>query len=121
VRWLADECVDAELVLYLRAIGQDVVYVAETTPAIVDAELVTRANAEGRLLLTEDKDFGDLVFRQGRSIPGVVLLRIDPARHELKKRRLEAAIHRLGEKLHGRYSVVDTARIRTRPLPGQPA
>jgi predicted nuclease of predicted toxin-antitoxin system len=117
VRWLADECIDAGLVLYLRATGHDVIYAAEITPAIIDAEIVTRAKAEDRLLLTEDKDFGNLVFRQRRSIPGVILLRIDPARHELKKRRLRAAIDRLGEKLHGRYTVVDEARIRTRPLP----
>jgi predicted nuclease of predicted toxin-antitoxin system len=118
VRWLADECVDAELVLHLRAIGHDVIYIAEITPAINDAALITRASAEDRLLLTEDKDFGDLVVRQRRSVPGVILLRIDPARHELKKRRLMAVIERFGEKLHGRYTVVDEARIRTRPLPG---
>ncbi|HUI12231.1 MAG TPA: DUF5615 family PIN-like protein [Xanthobacteraceae bacterium] len=69
-------------VLRLREIGHDVIYAAEITPAIIDAELMTRASAEGRLLLTEDKDFGDLVFRQRRAIPGVILLRIDPARHK---------------------------------------
>ncbi|MGB6538585.1 MAG: DUF5615 family PIN-like protein [Xanthobacteraceae bacterium] len=69
------------------------------------------------MLLTDDKDFGDLVFRQGRSIPGVILLRIDPARHELKQRRLGTAIDLLGENLRGRYTVVEAARMRTRPLP----
>ena len=117
MRWLADECVDAGLVLHLRASGHDVVYTAEIAPAITDAETIARACAEDRLLLTEDKDFGDLVFRQGRSIPGLVLLRIDPARHELKKRRLGAAIDRLGETFRGRYTVIEPARMRTRPLP----
>ena len=117
MHWLADECVDAGLVLHLRALGHDVLYTAEISPAITDAAIMARAHAEDRLLLTEDKDFGDLIFRQGRSIPGVVLLRTDPARHELKKLRLVAAIDRFGEKLHGRYTVVDEARIRTRPLP----
>ena len=65
VRWLADECVDAGLVVNLRASGHDVVYMAEIAPAANDAEVVRLARAESRLLLTEDKDFGDLVFRRG--------------------------------------------------------
>ena len=117
MRWLADECVDAGLVSHLRAAGYDVVYTAEIAPAISDVETVARAYAEDRLLLTEDKDFGDLVFRRGHSIPGLVLLRIDPAWHELKKRRLAAAIDRFGETLRGRYTVIEPARMRTRPLP----
>jgi predicted nuclease of predicted toxin-antitoxin system len=118
MRWLADECVDAGLVLHLRAAGHDVAYMAEIAPAISDAEVLARAHAEDRLLLTEDKDFGDLVFRRGRPVPAVVLLRIDPAMHELKKKRLAAAIDRFGEKLHGRYTVVEASKFRARPLPG---
>lgn len=84
MRWLADECVDAGLVLHLRADGHDVAYMAEIMPAASDLEVVTRARAEGRVLLTEDKDFGDLIFRRRELIPGVVLLRIDPALRDLK-------------------------------------
>ncbi len=117
MRWLADECVDAGLVLHLRAAGHDVAYMAEIAPAISDAEVLARAHAEDRLLLTEDKDFGDLVFRRGRPVPAVILLRIDAAVHELKKIRLGAAIDRFGEKLRGRYTVVEENKIRARPLP----
>jgi predicted nuclease of predicted toxin-antitoxin system len=117
VRWLADECVDAGLVSHLRAMGHDVTYAAEIAPADSDAEVMARARAEGRLLLTEDKDFGDLVFRRGQPIPGLVLLRIGSAMHELKKIRLRAAIERFGENLRGRYTVIEEAKIRTRPLP----
>jgi predicted nuclease of predicted toxin-antitoxin system len=69
VRWLADECVDASLVARLRAAGHDVVYVAEIAPATSDAEVVGLAQRDGRLLLTEDKDFGDLVFRRALRCP----------------------------------------------------
>jgi predicted nuclease of predicted toxin-antitoxin system len=79
--------------------------------------VTARAQAEQRLVLTEDKDFGDLVFRGGRPVPGVVLLRIDPAMHELKRARLDAAIDRFGEGLLGRYTTVEEARFRSRPLP----
>jgi predicted nuclease of predicted toxin-antitoxin system len=117
VRWLADECVDASLVRHLRATGHDVASTAETAAAATDAEILVQAQIEGRLLLTEDKDFGDLVFRRGQSVPGVVLLRIDPAKHELKAIRLSVAIDRFGENLFGRYTIIEEARFRGRSLP----
>jgi predicted nuclease of predicted toxin-antitoxin system len=76
MRWLIDECVDAELVEQLRRSGHDVVYMSDVAPRASDIEVMHRAENETRLLLTEDKDFEDLVFRQRRSVPGIVLLRI---------------------------------------------
>ena len=116
MRWLVDECVDAALVARLRATGHDVVYMAEIAPATSDADVMARADKEGRLLLTEDKDFGDLVFRRGGRVPGIVLLRIDQAMHALKSRRLDAVIGRFGDRLFGRYMTVEEARFRSRPL-----
>jgi hypothetical protein len=81
VRWLADECVDAALVSRLRGAGHDVVYVAELASGISDTEVLQLAQSNGRVLLTEDKGFGELVFRSKLTVPGVVLLRIDPERH----------------------------------------
>jgi predicted nuclease of predicted toxin-antitoxin system len=74
------------------------------------------AHGENRLLLTEDKDFGDLIFRQAMPVPGLVLLRIDSRRRSLKAARLQAAIGRFGETLFGRYTVIEEARYRSRPL-----
>jgi predicted nuclease of predicted toxin-antitoxin system len=116
VRWLADECVAAPLVALLRASGHDVLYVAEVAAGLSDAGVVALAMRENRLLLTEDKDFGDLVFRRGRSVPGVVLVRINPDSVELKTIRLAAAIDRYGEELFGRYMVIEEARFRSRHL-----
>jgi predicted nuclease of predicted toxin-antitoxin system len=116
VRWLVDECVDAGLVTDLRAAGHDVVYIAEVAVAALDGEIIRLANADDRLLLTDDKDFGDLVFHRGASVPGVVLLRLHPALHALKRRRLRIAIERIGERMFGRYTIVEEARFRSRPL-----
>jgi predicted nuclease of predicted toxin-antitoxin system len=116
VRWLADECVDAALVSRLRATGHDATYIAEIASGVTDSEALRRAQEEGRLFLTEDKDFGELVFRFKRAGPGVVLLRIDPEKSQLKWTRLESAITRFGEGLFGRYIVVEEARFRSRPL-----
>lgn len=117
MRWLADECIDAGLVAYLRHSGHDVLSMAEIAPAANDAEVMALALREGRLLLTEDKDFGDLVFRRGARVPGIVLLRLDPAQHALKRQRLDAAMTRFGEQgLLGRYMIIEEARFRSRPL-----
>jgi predicted nuclease of predicted toxin-antitoxin system len=116
VRWLVDECVDVALVEHLRTAGHDPVYMSDVAPRATDSEVMARAHAETRLRLTEDKDFGDLVFRQARPVPGLVLLRIDSARRVLKAPRLLAAIDRFGETLFGRYTVVEEVRFRSRPL-----
>jgi predicted nuclease of predicted toxin-antitoxin system len=116
VRWLIDECVDAGLAALLRASGHDVVYMSDVAPRSADPEVMDLADQENRLLLTEDKDFGDLVFRQARPVPGIVLVRIDPSRRLLKGPRLLAAIDRFGEALFGRYTVIEDARFRSRPL-----
>jgi predicted nuclease of predicted toxin-antitoxin system len=116
VRWLADECVAAPLVAFLRTHGHDVLYVTETTAGLSDSDVIALALREKRLLLTEDKDFGDLVFRRERAIPGVVLMRIDPENAGLKMIRLKAAIERYGEGLFGRYMVIDEGRFRSRRL-----
>jgi predicted nuclease of predicted toxin-antitoxin system len=116
VRWLADECIDAALVAALRAAGHDATYIAETDAGLTDTDVLDVANAEHRLFLTEDKDFGELVFRFRLAVPGLVLLRIASVRTNLKWSRLEAVIHQIGEGLFGRYAVVTETRIRSRPL-----
>ena len=116
MRWLVDECVDDQLVERLRAAGHDVTYVLEITPLASDTEVIGRADTENRLLLTEDKDFGELVFHQARRVPGIVLLRIDPSVRSLKWPRIQAAFATFGASLVGRYTVIEETRIRSRPL-----
>jgi predicted nuclease of predicted toxin-antitoxin system len=115
-RGLADECVAAGLVALLRADGHDVVYVAETAAGLSDADVITLASREARVLLTEDKDFDDLVFRRERAVPGVVLMRLAPENLAQKAVRLAAVIERYGEGLFGRYVVIEEGRFRSRRL-----
>jgi predicted nuclease of predicted toxin-antitoxin system len=76
VNLVADESVEELIVRRLREDGHDVVYVAEVSPSATDEDLLRQANATGALLLTSDRDFGDLVFRQRRVHAGVILLRL---------------------------------------------
>jgi predicted nuclease of predicted toxin-antitoxin system len=116
VRWLVDECVDANLILRLRETGHDALDMSVVSPRATDLAVMDMAQRESRLLLTEDKDFGDLVFRHARPVPGIVLLRIDAARRAQKGPRLMAAIDRFGDALFGHYTVIEDVRFRTRLL-----
>jgi predicted nuclease of predicted toxin-antitoxin system len=66
VRWLADECVHSDVVNALRVAGHDVLYAAESARQTADTILIDEAHSRGRILLTEDKDFGDLTFRDAK-------------------------------------------------------
>ncbi len=116
MRWLADECVAAPLVVFLRSEGHDVLYVAELAAGLKDPDVIALALREKRLLLTEDKDFGDLVFRRERTVPGLVLMRIGSESPLRKTLRLNAAVERYGEGLFGRYTVIEEGRFRSRRL-----
>ena len=89
---LADESVEGEIVALLRSEGHDVAYVPETSASIRDDEVLARANVEGRVLLTEDKDFGDLAFFYGSRSSGIVLLRAHGAGVEAKARLVAEAL-----------------------------
>ena len=117
MRWLVDECVDAALVELLRQAGHDVVAVSYIAPRATDLQVMSRAEAEGRLLLTEDKDFGDPAFLRARRVPGIVLLRISSFQRHRKAERLLAAVDRFAGALFGHDIVIEEARFRSRPLP----
>ena len=70
MKFLADECCDASLVSALRIDGHDVSYVLEVSPGATDDEVLDWALSEHRVLLTEDKDFGELVHRLQRAAWG---------------------------------------------------
>jgi len=75
VRFLADESCDFAVVRALRGAGHDVVAMAETAPRAEDEAVAGLAARDGRVLLTEDKDFGRLVYAEARPSAGVILIR----------------------------------------------
>lgn len=84
MRWLADECVSARLVKCLRETGHDVAYMAESEAGASDVAVLDHAQREVRLLLTDDKDFGELVVRRRWVVPGLVMMRIDNEQPDVK-------------------------------------
>jgi predicted nuclease of predicted toxin-antitoxin system len=74
--FVADEDLDRQIVQRLREDGHVVWYVAEMVPGVSDQDVLNLANHEQAVLLTADKDFGELVYRQHLVNTGVVLLRL---------------------------------------------
>lgn len=116
MKFLADECCDSGIVASLRADGHDVAYVVEGHSGISDDNILERAFAESRILLTEDKDFGELVYRLGKPAYGIVLLRIDVHNRREKWHRLKALIDRHENRLPSKFVVVELNKFRFRPL-----
>jgi predicted nuclease of predicted toxin-antitoxin system len=75
LRFLADESCDFAVVRSLRALGYDVIAVSEITTRSVDRELIEQAYRDQRILITEDKDFGWLVYVSQADSAGVILIR----------------------------------------------
>jgi predicted nuclease of predicted toxin-antitoxin system len=114
---LADECCDATLVDALRGDGHDVLYAIESLRGATDDDLVTHAVvSERRILLTEDKDFGELVYRLRRPAHGIVLLRFDVGDRALKVPRLRCLLEKEPERLPGAFVVLEVDKVRVRPL-----
>ncbi len=76
MNFVANEGIDQPIVKLLRQEGHAVWYIAEMSPSISDEEVLQLANDQQAILLTFDKDFGELVFRQNQAAHGVVLFRL---------------------------------------------
>ncbi len=111
---LADESVDGPIVEHLRQQGHHVEYVAEMEPGIPDEVVLGLANREGSLLLTADKDFGELIFRQRRLMPGIVLIRLAGLSPESKAEVVTSVIKQHGQELTRAFTVITPKSVRIR-------
>ena len=79
-----------------------------------DPDILALAVSEGRLLVTMDKDFGDLVYRSGKLHAGVLLLRLEDARSDEKVKVVEEIFTKYGNQLQGHFCVYQNRRLRVR-------
>lgn len=119
IRLLADENVAVATVRRLRAEGYDTAYIAELSPAADDLEVLRTAREQERVLLTFDRDFGELIFRDLAPVPpGVVYLRLVASYPEEPAEIVIDLLSRIPAKqLLGRFSVVTREHLRQRDLP----
>jgi predicted nuclease of predicted toxin-antitoxin system len=114
---LLDENISPIVGAALRAAGHNVSMAADVCPGAPDEDVVALAVDEARVLVTEDKDFGDLAVRQLKRPPGLIrlaLLRWSPAQ---KAARLVAVLGSDGGRVQGAILTIEPGRVRRRPLP----
>jgi predicted nuclease of predicted toxin-antitoxin system len=112
----ADESVDQPIVEKLRHEGHSVFAVAEMSPSIVDDEVLRLANQQSAILLTADKDFGEMVFRENKIACGIVLLRLGGLSPALKA---SITCRELADRINdipGAFVVIEPGNVRIRPL-----
>ncbi|MFZ3089602.1 MAG: DUF5615 family PIN-like protein [Nitrospirota bacterium] len=111
---LADEGIDKQIVDYLRKDGHVVSYVAEIESGISDDVVLEMANKENALLITADKDFGELVFRLHRLSRGVALVRLAGLSSKKKAEIVCFFINKHAQELLEAFSVITPTGIRIR-------
>jgi predicted nuclease of predicted toxin-antitoxin system len=111
---VADESIDGPIVARLRTDGHAVRYVAEIEPGIVDADVLSLAEDQNSLLLTADKDFGELIFRRGLVKHGIVLFRLAGVSPREKAEIASQTITKHGDDLLVAFSVVTEKSVRVR-------
>jgi predicted nuclease of predicted toxin-antitoxin system len=117
LRFLADESCDFAVVRALRAAGHDVTAVAEFAQRSEDAVVADLAVLDARILLTEDKDFGQLVYARAQPLGGVILLRFPAGARSGAAQAVLDLIARHPDRLNGSFIVLSPRRMRIRRLP----
>ena len=114
MRLLADENISPKTIQIIQQQGIDVTSIRDTKPGVTDREVVKIANREKRVIVTFDKDFGEIIIRNGFKAPGLILLRINKTPAEVAKRILDVA--KRGIPLEGKIVVIQENKIRIQSI-----
>ena len=117
MNFVADESCAKPVVLALREAGHEVVSIAEVAPGATDEQVLERALNEKRVLITEDRDFGELVYARGRSSAGVILVRFPNHARRAKAATVIEVVSKLGLRLRDTFTVVEPGRVRMSSRP----
>jgi predicted nuclease of predicted toxin-antitoxin system len=111
---LADEGIDKPIVDALRNAGFNVAYILETNAGAGDDFILSLANTEKRILITQDKDFGELVFRLKQVHYGVILIRLHGYPTTLKAKITTSVLTEHKNELTQAFTVIQPNAIRIR-------
>ncbi len=112
MRFLVDECAGPAVAKWLRTRGHDVFSVFDEWKGATDDEILDKAYSENWILITNDKDFGEMIFREHRSHRGIVFMRLSDERSAMKIAVLETILRDHSEKLEQTFVTATETRIR---------
>ena len=117
MQFVADESCAGPVIRALRLAGHDIIAIAEISKGISDERVMERAFEEKRVLITEDSDFGELVYVRRRPSAGVVLVKFHRHMRKTKPTAVVEAVAKLGERLRDGFAVVEPGRVRLAKRP----
>ena len=116
MKFLVDESVGTQLSKYLMQLGHDSISVAERFFGTTDEFILSKAKKEERVIITNDKDFGELIFYRKLNSHGVILLRLLDNSAENKIITMDMLLSRFSRKIKGKFVVVSEDRVRMRKI-----
>ncbi|MFB6100577.1 MAG: DUF5615 family PIN-like protein [Candidatus Nanohalobium sp.] len=116
MKFIVDESTGKSIADFLEEGGYDTVFVGAEMKSASDSEIMERALEEKRIIVTNDKDFGELTIREGRDAEGILLLRLQLETPENKKKVLENILENHGDKIEGNLVIAREDQIKTRKL-----
>jgi len=116
LKFLADVNIEKPIIDFFKNRGWDIRWVSDFGPEMEDENLIKLARAEKRILLTNDKDFGELVFLQKRLSYGIILIRVKGQETALKVKLTRRLMTEYSEKLANHFVVITKDKFRFIPL-----
>ncbi len=114
--FLADENLDFPVVDALRQAGYRVLYIREAEPGIDDAQVLSRSTHASAIVITSDKDFGELIFKQHLNAAGIILLRLSGLKNTEKAALVLEVINTYSDALPNSFTVVSAHKVRIRKI-----
>jgi predicted nuclease of predicted toxin-antitoxin system len=118
MNFLANENIPLASVDYIRRSGFYISSITQNCPGISDEQVLSKAKSESSIIITFDRDYGELIFKKGLPSPGGILyLRFLPAYPEEPGKVLLTLFKSRHIKLENNFTIVERNKIRQRPLP----
>lgn len=112
MRFLVDECTGPKVAEWLRSAGHEVFSVFDEAQGMADVDVLEKALSENWILITNDKDFGEMVFRERREHHGIIFLRLEDERSGNKIEVLRHLLESYSEKLPDQFVTATETKVR---------
>ncbi|MGQ4915966.1 MAG: DUF5615 family PIN-like protein [Candidatus Asgardarchaeia archaeon] len=116
MKFLVDECVGKRFYILLVNANFDSIFVGDWKKGALDIEIIKYAATNNRIIITEDKDFGEIIFREGMSVPGIILFRTKSSEPSKRFLLFGKAIRKLNP--YNKIIVISEKKIKFRELKG---
>lgn len=112
MRLLVDECTGPSVARWLRAQSHDVFSVYDQSRGMTDDAIFAKAYAESWIIITNDKDFDEKIYREKKSHHGVIFLRLQDERPAVEINAIEKLFEGYSEALEDAFVVVSESQVR---------